>query len=86
MALALPFFLIYFFHNKPIRQLFWPFVKGFLIAGLIFIAPFLVSSGAMQMIISNPEIPKLYQFSLALGAGLSIYLTPLAYLLSIYVA
>ena len=86
MALALPFFLIYFFHNKPIRQLFSPFVKGFLIAGLIFIAPFLVSSGAIHMISSNPEIPKLYQFSLALGTGLSIYLTPLAYLLSIYVA
>jgi uridine kinase len=85
MALALPFFLIYFFHNKPIRQLFIPFSKGFLIASLILIAPFLASSGAMHMISSNPEIPKLYQFSLALGPGLSIYLTPLAYLLSIYV-
>lgn len=86
MGLALPFFLIYFFHNKPIRQLFPLFAKGFFFAGLIFIAPFLISSGAMHMISSNPEIPKLYQFSLALGPGLSIYLTPLAYLLSIYVA
>jgi uridine kinase len=38
------------------------------------------------MLFSNPEIPKLYQFSLSLGPALSIYLTPLAYLLAIYVA
>jgi len=86
MVLALPFFLIYFFHNKPTRQIFSQFAKGFFIALVIFIAPFLASSGAMQMIASNPEIPKLYQFSLSLGPALSIYLTPLAYLLAIYVA
>ena len=86
MLLAGPFFLIYFFHNKPTRQTFTQFAKGFFIAFIIFIAPYLASSGAMQMVASNPEIPKLYQFSLSLGPKLSIYLTPLAYLLAIYVA
>ena len=86
MLLAAPFFLIYFFHNKPTRQNFYPFIKGFFIAFVIFITPYLASSGAMQMLVSNPEIPKLYQFSLSLGPKLFIYLTPLAYLLAIYIA
>ncbi len=86
MALAVPFFLIYFFHNKPIRQIFPQFAKGFCISLVILFAPFFASSGAIQMLFSNPEIPKLYQFSLSLGPTLSIYLTPLAYLLAIYVA
>jgi uridine kinase len=86
MVLALPFFLIYFFHNKPIRQIFPQFVKGFCISLALLFTPFLVSPGAIQMLFSNPEIPKLYQFSLSLGPALSIYLTPLAYILAIYVA
>ena len=86
MLLAVPFFLIYFFHNKPVRQIFPQFINGFFIALIIFIGPFILSSGAMQMLASNPEIPKLYQFALSLGPKLSIYMTPLAYLLAIYVA
>lgn len=86
MMLAVPFYLIYFFHNKPIRQIFPQFAKGFCISLVLLFAPFLASSGAIQMLFSNPEIPKLYQFSLSLGPALSIYLTPLAYLLAIYVA
>ncbi len=86
MVLAAPFFLIYFFHNKPIRQIFPQFAKGFCISLVILFAPFLASSGAILMLFSNPEIPKIYQFALSLSPTLSIYLTPLAYLLTIYVA
>jgi len=86
MLLAVPFYLIYFFHNKPIRQIFPQFAKGFCFAFVLLLTPFLTSSGAIQMLFSNPEIPKLYQFSFSLGPSLSIYLTPLAYLLTIYVA
>ena len=86
MVLALPFYLIYFFHNKPIRQIFPQFAKGFCFAFAFLLIPFFASSGAIQMLFSNPEIPKLYQFSFSLGPTLAIYLTPLAYLLTIYIA
>ena len=86
MVLALPFYLIYFFHNKAIHQLLPQFAKFFLLVALIFLVPFVFSNGAIEMIRSNPEIPKLYQFSIALGSNISIYLTPLAYALAVYSA
>lgn len=84
MIIALPFFLIYLYHNKALRQYALEFVKGFAIAALVFVAPFLASSDALLMLFSNPEMGKIYQLALSLGDHISIYIVPLIYLILLY--
>lgn len=84
MIIALPFFLIYLYHNKALRQYALEFAKGFAIAALVFGAPFLASSNALLMLFSNPEMGKIYQLALSLGDHISIYIVPLIYLILLY--
>jgi uridine kinase len=85
MVLALPFFLIYLFQNKALRLALRPFSQGLAIAFVLFGLPFLVSHGGLFMLLHNPEMGKVYQFSLEIGNGTRLYLLPLAYLLTLYV-
>ena len=86
MVLALPFFAIYLFHNRALRQLLPDFVKGAAAAALVLGLPFLFSAGGLRMLFSNPEIGKIYTFALSIGGGRQIYLVPLVYLLMLYAA
>jgi uridine kinase len=86
MVLALPFFLIYLFNNRALRQLMPDFIRGGLIALLVFGLPFMFSPSALYMLFSNPELGKVYQFSLSIGNGILIYIMPLSYLLMLYAA
>ena len=86
MILSVPFFIIYFSHNKSIRQLFISFIKGLTFSSAVLLFPFLSSFGAIEMIRKNPEISKLYEFALPMGNLFNIYLTPLAYILAVYTA
>lgn len=86
MALVIPFYLIYFLHNKTIRSLGLAFLKSFLASIVLFEAPFALSNSAIFMLLSNPEIPKLYQLSLKIGEYLNFFITPAAYLATIYIA
>jgi predicted membrane-bound dolichyl-phosphate-mannose-protein mannosyltransferase len=62
MLLALPFFMIYFFHNRALRQFLRYFVKGLLVGSFFTLLPFfLVSDAGVAMLLSNPEIGKIYR-------------------------
>jgi uridine kinase len=84
MILALPFFLIYLFHNRALRQLLPEFLKGAMLAILIFIIPFMFSESGLHMLFNNPLMDSVYQFALNIGNGTQIYVVPLAYLVLLY--
>ena len=86
MILSLPFFFIYLFHNRNLRQIFKQYVLGIAIGITIFCLPFIASPAGLYMLSSNPELEKIYQFSINLVGNTSIYLVPLSYLLMIYAA
>ena len=87
MVLALPFFLIYLVHNRAMRQFFPAAFKGILIGTALSILPFFALSPAgVSMIFSNPEIGKIYRLAINFGSGVTIYIVPLIYLLTLYVA
>lgn len=84
MVLALPFFAVYFLHSRALHQLFSDFMKGMTVAAIAFGLPFLFSGAALQMLFSNPEMGKVYQFALTIEKGVSVYVVPLVYLLMLY--
>lgn len=84
MVLAIPFFLIYFFNNRPLRQLMGEFIVGLLIGSAILILPFILSSGGLHMLFSNPEMGKVYRTAINLGGNIFIYAVPLIYLVMLY--
>jgi uridine kinase len=84
MILALPFFLFYMYQNKAVRAKLPEHLKGQALALLMFGLPFLLSQAGMHMMLSNPEMGKVYQFSLRIGNGTTLYLLPAAYLLTLY--
>lgn len=84
MVLALPFYGIYLLHSPALHRLIPAFLKGVTVALAVFLLPFLFSGAAMQMLLSNPEMGKVYQFTLAIGQGVSIYVMPLVYLVMLY--
>ena len=84
MLLALPFLLLYLWNNKRLNDLLVAFLSGVILAQLVLQAPYLVSSGFREMIFGSPEIGKVYQLSARLSEQISIYLTPLVYLLTLY--
>lgn len=84
MLLALPFLLLYLWNNKRLNDLLVPFLSGVVLAQLVLQAPYLASSGFRAMILGTPEIDKVYELSARLSEEISIYLTPLVYLLMVY--
>lgn len=84
MILALPFFFLYFLRNRALRHLLRPFLIGILVASMILILPFWYSEAGLIMLFSNPEVSKVYNFSLEIGNGLFIYIVPLAYFILFY--
>jgi uridine kinase len=84
MVLALPFFAVYFLHSRALHRLLPSFLKGMVVAVVAFGLPFLFSGAALQMLLSNPEMGKVYQFALTIGHGVSVYVVPLVYLVMMY--
>ena len=84
MILALPFFLIYLSWHPALRQLLPAYLKGAAIAALAFGLPFIVSASGVHMLVSNPEIGKIFQFALLLGGATTVYVVPLVYLVMLY--
>jgi uridine kinase len=84
MVLALPFFAVYVLHSRPLHRLLPSFLKGMTVASVAFGLPFLLSDSALQMLLGNPEMGKVYQFSLTVGQGVSVYVIPLVYLVMMY--
>lgn len=84
MLLALPFLLLYLWNNKRLNGLLLHFLGSLALAQLLLQAPYLASDGFREMILGSPEIGKVYQLSARLSEDISIYLTPLVYLLTLY--
>ena len=84
MILSLPFFFIYLFHNRNLRQIFRQFLLGLTAGAAVLLVPFLWSSGGLNMLASNPEVDKIYQLSISLVGDTAVYLVPLTYLLMLY--
>tara|TARA_Y100001935_G_scaffold45903_1_gene37714 strand:+ start:179 stop:2221 length:2043 start_codon:yes stop_codon:yes gene_type:complete len=84
VLISLPVFLIYFLHNPKIKNYFPIFFKGLVFGFTVFILPFLFSAEGLSMIISNPEVQKLYTFSFNYNNEYSIYFVHLFYLIMLY--
>jgi len=84
MVIALPFFSIYMFRNKAIKQLLPEYIKGALIMFIASWLPFFLSESGLSMVFNNPLMTNIYQFSLNIGDKAHIYLVPLIYLVILY--
>ena len=84
MVLALPFFLIYLFNNRALRQVLPQFLTGLFLGGAILVLPFILSGSGLHMLFRNPEMGKVYQLAINLGGDVLIYVLPLIYLVMLY--
>jgi len=84
MAIALPFFAIYLYNNKSLRQNYISFLLGFTLGLALLIFPFLFSSSGLQMIFDNPEMSKILILGFDMGFNHIIYAIPLIYLIILY--
>lgn len=84
MVLALPFVLMYLFHNRALRQRAPNFLGGVLLGMVVLAVPFGFSNAGMQMLFDNAEMGKVYRLVIDLGGHVLIYPVPLAYLVMLY--
>jgi uridine kinase len=86
MVMAVPFFFIYLIRNRGMRRFLPGYLKGVMIASLLFVAPFLFSLSGLHMLFSNPEMDKIYHLAIPLGTHSQIYLLPTLYIVMLYLA
>jgi uridine kinase len=86
MILVVPFFLIYLIRNRALRQFLPSYLAGGASFSLLFGLPFLFSDSGLHMLLSNPEMGKIYQFALPIGNATFIYVVPMVYLVMLYAA
>lgn len=84
MVIALPFFLIYLFQNRALRQRVRGLLLGFTACGVLLGIPFMLSEGGLRMLFGNPEMAKVYHLAIDLDSSVSVYLVPLLYMLLVY--
>ncbi len=84
MVVALPFLALYLYRDPESRRGLPRFAAGFLLAALLLVGPFVMSSGGVDMLIDNPEMGKVYAAVVHLGGDVSIYAVPVVYLVSLY--
>lgn len=86
MVLAVPFILVYIFNNKKIREFLVKYSSSFILSLLAFSVPVIFSSSAVNMVLKTEEAGKIYDISLRMREGLTIYLLPMIYLIILYFA
>ena len=86
MIVAVPFFVIYLYNNKSLRQRMTQFATGFLLCFVLLGLPFFFSNAGTQMVFGNPEMEKIYRLVLSLGGNVSVYIVPLVYTIMLYMA
>lgn len=85
MMIALPFFVIYLLHNRPLRGYLPIFTRGAMVGAVLTLVSFvLLSRTGVGMLMNNPEMSKVYLLAIDLGTGARIYVVPLVYLLVLY--
>lgn len=86
MVLALPFFFVYLYQNKNQRIFLKPYLISLLMTLLVFGLPFLYFREGLLMLLSNPEMQKIYEMTLSIGNEVTLYLLPMVYLFTLYLA
>lgn len=86
MVVAAPFFAIYLFNNRSLRQRSFEFLAGFGLTTIVLDGAFLFSRAAVRMLSGNPEIGKVYQLIVGLTGNVSVFVVPLVYLIVLYLA
>ncbi len=86
MVVALPFFVIYLYNNRALRQKLVQFFLGFVTVGSVLFIPFVFSVGGVSMLMGNPEMGKIYVLAISMGEYSTVYIVPLIYLLMVYYA
>jgi len=86
MLVAVPFFVLYLRNNRPLKAHLPTFLSCFGLSTVLLWAPFLLSGAAIQMLLGNPEIGKIYQLAVPLNGDVSVYVVPLLYLIVLYMA
>ena len=84
MVVAVPFFAIYLFNNRALRQISFDFILGFGASMLVFGGSFLFSGDGLRMLFGNPEMAVIYQLAIRLTDNISIFVVPLSYLVMLY--
>lgn len=84
MLMALPFFLIYIYNYKALRQGIWAFIQGVSVGMILLGLPFLYSVAGMDMLFSNPEMNKIYSLAISMGGQINLYVVPFVYMLMLY--
>lgn len=84
MIVAAPFFAIYFIHNRALKLRALEFAGGFSVAALVLGGAFVLSSAGMRMLLSNPEMEKVYRLAVGLAGNVYVFVVPLTYLLVLY--
>lgn len=84
MIIYIPFFIIYLRNGKQLRQFLPPFLGGLALCAALFIAPFLLSGGGRRMLFGNPEMQQVYQLLFTLNNGMSFYIVPALYIITLY--
>ncbi len=84
MIIALPFFILYFLKNKVISSLAKNFFIGLMIFSFLLAVPFIFSDHATNMLITNPEIKKIYNFKISIQDNNFVFLVPFIYIIMIY--
>ena len=84
MVVCVPFFLIYLYNGKLLRQHLPAFLGGLSLSAVCFIAPFLLSPGGWRMLFENPEMQRVYHLRFTLDNGISVYIVPALYVVALY--
>ena len=83
MVIALPVFLLYFFRNNNKRRCIGPFGYSFTTVSILLNGVYAFSSGALFMLVNNPEVSKISALSVELSQR-SLMLVPFIYSLFLY--
>jgi uridine kinase len=86
MALAVPLLLVYLVRNPPVRGQLKGYLAGLALGGVALALAFMASPGALTMISGTPELQKVVRLALPVGQGIEVFVLPLAYALTLYLA
>jgi len=84
MIIGAPFVIYYLWSHSGIQKEFQRFLLVFISVLLFLEAPFFLLESFQLMVMENPEVEKLYWLNIKMGNYLSLYLTPLVYLMLLY--
>lgn len=86
MVIVVPFLLLFVWSARNLRSMAPRFAATIALTVVVLQGPFLLSPGVRSMVLTSPEIDKIYEISLTLSDGTQIYLVPLLYLILLLAA